>query len=130
MRTVKIFMLAAILGWSFSTMQVVGNDTGLAQTPTGSIIVSNNVFTPNGVEGDEKIFEVKSSNNDDVVTLKVFNRFGVLVFSAEDKVCRWNGRSSDGQKLDKGVYIFRAEVVGALPTILMLGDITLLDNEK
>ena len=64
------------------------------------------------------------------MSLKVYNRFGTLVFSAEDKICRWDGRSSSGQKLDNGVYLFHAEVVGMSPKITKIGDITLLDKEE
>ena len=125
MRTVKFLILAAIFGWSFSTTQVAGNDTGLAQTPAGSIVMSKFRLFNNEVP----FYEFRSSNEDQVVSLKVYNRFGDLVFSAEDKVCRWDGRSSNDQKLDNGIYVFRAEVVGVSPKILMLGDITLEKEE-
>ena len=130
MRVVKFFILAVILGWCFSTTQVVGNDTGLAQTSADSIIVSNSTFTPNGDGGEENkdFFEVKSKENNPV-SLKVYNRFGTLVFSAEDKVCRWYGHSSSGEKLDNGVYFFLAGVRGVSPEITTKGTVTLLDKE-
>ena len=129
MRVIQFVVLVAIFGWFFSTTQVVGNDIVLAQTPADSIVVSNNVFTPNGDkgDGDKDFFEVKSKEKN-LVALKVYNRFGTLVFSTEDKICRWDGRSSNGQKLENGVYIFRAEVLGVLPKITKIGDITLLDK--
>ena len=108
-----------------STTQVAGNDTVLTNTPADSIIVSNSVFTPNGDGGDGKIFEVRSSNEDDVVSLKVFNRFGSLVFSTEAKVCHWNGRSLSGQKMVDGTYYFVAEVSEVSPKITKIGSVTL-----
>ena len=132
MRAVKFFMLAAMLGWSFSTTQVFGNDTGLAQTPTDSIIMCKlSIYDQDqGKEVGDSWFAFISSNKDDVVSLKVFDRFGNLVFSAEDKVCRWYVRSSNGQKVDNGVYVFRAEVIGASPEIVKTGEITHLDKEE
>jgi len=125
MKIVQFISLVAIFGLCFSTTQVLGNDTMLTQTPADSIIVSNNVFTPNGDGGDGKIFEVRSSNEDDVVSLKVFNRFGSLVFSTEAKVCRWNGQSSNGQKMADGTYFFVAEVSEMSPKISKRGAVTL-----
>jgi len=132
MRTVKFFMLAAILGWSFSTTQVVGNDTGLAQTPTDSIIMCKlRMYDQNQVkEVGDSWFAFMSSNKDDVVSLKIYNRFGTLVFSTEGKICSWNGRSSNDQKLDDGIYVFRAEVIDASPEIVRIGSISLLDKEE
>ena len=131
MRVKQFIILAAMFGWCFSTAQVAGNDARLVQIPADSIIMSNNVFTPNGDGGDgvNDFFEVKSKENNPVL-LRVYNRFGTLVFSTEEKICRWDGRSSNGHKLDNGIYIFHAEVIGISPKITRIGDITLLDKEE
>ena len=127
MRVKQFIILAAIFGLCLSSAQVVGNDTGLVQTPADSIIVSNQVFTPNGEGGDgnNKFFEVKSSKENDEVTLKIFNRFGTLVFSTEAKTCRWDGRSPSGQTIANGTYYFIAEVRDASPKITKTGFVTL-----
>ena len=131
MKVNQFIILVAIFGLCFSTTQVAGNDTGLAQTPADSILVSNNVFTPNGDggDGDNSFFEVKSKEENPVL-LRVYNRFGTLVFGTEDKICRWDGRSSSGQKLENGVYLFRAEVLGMSSNIMKIGDVTLLDKRE
>ena len=87
MRVVQFIILAAIFGCCFSTTKVVGSDTRSAQEPADSIIVSN---TPNGEDKD--FFEVKSKEGN-LVSLKIFNRYGTLVYSAEAKKCGWNVRS-------------------------------------
>jgi hypothetical protein len=118
MRVVQFLFLAAIFGWCFSTTQVVGNDTaGLAQTPADSIIVSN---SPTGEDKD--FFEVISKEGNPV-SLKVFDRFGTLVFSTEAKKCVWDGRLSSGEKIN-GVYFYIAEVSGVLPKITEKGTIS------
>ena len=101
------FIFAAIFGWSF--IPAHGALYAMAQTPTTDSIVAPNVFTPNG-DGENDVFEVKSSDNDEVVSLKIYTRSGVLVFSIEAKLCRWDGRSLSGQPMATGIYYFTAEV--------------------
>ena len=118
MRVVQFIILAAIIGCCFSTTQVVGNDTGLVQAPADSIIFSD---TPN-VEGKD-FFEVKSEKGN-LVSLKIFDRSGTLVYSAEAKKCGWNGRSSSGEKME-GVYFYLVEVSGVSPKITNKGTLKL-----
>ena len=127
MKVKHFIILAAIFGLCLSSAHVVGSDVEKAQTPADSIIVSNIVFTPNGDENDGKndVFEVKSSKESDVVSLKIFNRTGTLVFSTEAKTCRWDGRSLDGQRIANGTYYFIAEVSKATPKITKTGTVTL-----
>ena len=116
MRLVQFIILAAIFGCCFSTTKVVGNDTRSVQAPTDSIIVSN---TPNGADKD--FFEVKSKEGN-LVSLKIFNRYGTLVYSAEAKKCGWNGYSSSGEKME-GVYFYLVEVSGVSPKISEKGTV-------
>ncbi len=82
-------------------------------------IVAPNVFTPNG-DGKNDVFEVTSSEGN-TVSLKIFTRAGVLVFSIEAKRCRWDGRSLSGQEMTNGVYYYTAEVRGASPKVNKCG---------
>ena len=93
-------MMTAIFCWACEVEQ-----------DDGSIIVVSNVFTPNG-DGDNNVFEVKSSNIGDVVSLNIFTRAGVLVFRIEAPLCRWDGCSLDGQPMANGVYFYTAEIRG------------------
>ena len=76
----------------------------------GTIIVVSNVFTPNG-DGANNVFEV-SSNNGEKVSLNIYTRAGVLVFSIEAPLCRWDGCSLDGRPMANGVYFYSAEIRG------------------
>ena len=117
MKVVKFIILATIIGCCFSTTPVVGNDT--VQAPADSIIVSD---TPIG-GGDKDFFEVKSEKGN-LVSLKIFDRSGTLIYSAEAKKCGWNGRSSSGEKME-GVYFYLAEVSGVSPKITGRGTLKL-----
>ena len=71
------------------------------------------VFTPNG-DGINDVFEIVSEN-DDAISLKIFNRAGVLVFEIEAVRCRWDGHSLSGEKMSTGVYYYTVETVGTNP---------------
>ena len=81
-----------------------------------SIIVLN-VFTPNS---ENEVFEVTSKDNKDV-SLKIYTRAGVLVFSIEAQRCRWEGNSLSGEPMANGVYFYTAEVSGSSPKISKSG---------
>ena len=107
MKILQIIILVVVLGWFFSLRQATGGD------PEETSIIAPNVFTPNG-DGINDVFEV-SSKEGKVVSLKIYNRAGVLVFSIEAKRCRWDGNSLTGQPLATGVYFYCAEVKGSDP---------------
>ena len=109
MRVLQFIILVTFLGWFFSPTHVFANNAGnmLFQTANDSIIAPN-VFTPNG-DGENDVFEVKSKLNQ-VVSLKIYTRTGVLVFSISAKKCIWDGRSLSGEKMAEGIYFYTAEV--------------------
>jgi len=96
---------------------------GMAQTVADSIIAPN-VFKPSG-SGNNAVFEVKSEK-DNLVSLKIYNRLGELVFSADAKKCRWDGNLPNGEKAPVGVYVYSAEILDITPKIKKVGDVTLL----
>ena len=100
LRTLLFFISTAVFCWSCEVEQ-----------DDGSNIIVTNVFTPVG-EGDNCVLEVKSSNNGEVVSLKIYTRAGVLVFSIEAPLCRWDGCSLDGRPMANGVYFYSAEIRG------------------
>ena len=117
LKALPFIILMAIAAWCLSPAHAVGNDAvtfAIAKTPSDSIIAPN-VFTPNG-DGDNDVFEVRSKD-DNVVSLKIYTRAGVLVFSIEAKRCRWDGRSLSGQQMAAGVYCYTAEVRGSSPKV-------------
>ena len=124
MRVVQFIFLIAIVGWCLLPVHASENNAGTsAMVQTNDSIVAPNVFTPNGDRVND-VFEVKSKN-DNVVSLKIFTRTGVLVFSSEAKRCRWDGYSLSGQEMANGVYYYTAEVSGLSPKVSKSGFIHL-----
>ena len=121
MRVIQFVILVVVLGWCFSPVYVTGNNAGL-QAATDSIIAPN-VFTPNG-DGKNDFFEVRSKE-DQVVSLKVYTRAGVLVFSISARRCVWDGCSLNGEKMANGVYYYTAEVRGSSPKVSKNGTVHL-----
>ena len=69
-----------------------------------------NVFTPNG----DNINEVFKSYNPGGITkvdMRIYNRYGKLVFKTEDPDINWDGRDIDSKRfVATGVYIYTCEV--------------------
>jgi gliding motility-associated-like protein len=103
-----------IIGWFFSPIDISGNNAGMAQTDNDSIVAPN-VFTPNGDKKNDT-FEV-TSKEEQVVSLKIYTRAGVLVFRITAKRCVWDGCSLNGQEMANGVYYYTAEIGDSSPKI-------------
>ena len=117
MRVIQFIILVTILGWFYLPVHVIGNEAGkgmMFQTENDSIIAPN-VFTPND-DGENDFFEVKSKL-DQVVSLKIYTRAGVLVFSISARRCIWDGRSLSGEKMAEGIYFYTAEVKASSPKV-------------
>ena len=124
MRIIKSVMFAAIAAGCLLPMHAGEKsanryiNANLAMQAEDAILAPN-VFTPNG-DGDNDVFEVKSSE-DNTVSLKIYTRAGVLIFSIEAKLCRWDGCSLTGQQMATGVYYYTAEVRGSTPKVTKCG---------
>ena len=111
MRIVQFIFLVVALCWGSPLVNFTGNAVYAQQAQAeNDSIVAGNVFTPNG-DGENDFFEVKSSNSEHVVALKIYTRAGVLVFSIEARRCVWDGYTLDGRPMPTGVYFYTAEVV-------------------
>ena len=68
-----------------------------------------NVFTPNGDDQNEvfKPFPYRFIAN---IEMKVFNRWGNLVFETTDPDINWDGTNLAGDLLNNGVYFYRCQV--------------------
>ncbi len=125
MRIIQIIVFVAIVvgclsrTYATETSSAEGKDVQAVAQAANDSIIAPNVFTPNN-DGVNDIFEVTASNGG-TVSLKVFSRAGVLIFSIEAKRCRWDGYSSAGQQMANGVYYYTAEVKGASPKITKCG---------
>lgn len=69
-----------------------------------------NVFSPNG-DGENDEFQVFG---DDIIELKlrIYNRWGELVFEGLNQETGWNGLHDGKEKAPLGVYLYEVEYVG------------------
>lgn len=67
-------------------------------------LVVPNVFTPDG-DGVNDFWAVKS-NGVENLSVKIFSRFGSLVYEDYAAVILWDGKTSYGEKVPSGVYYY------------------------
>ncbi|HEY0039509.1 MAG TPA: PKD domain-containing protein, partial [Flavisolibacter sp.] len=72
-----------------------------------------NTFSPNG-DGSNDVFYVRGKGLDRVKSLRIFNRWGELVFeranfAVNDPAAGWNG-TYKGKKLSPDVYVYQVDV--------------------
>lgn len=68
-----------------------------------------NVFTPNN-DGANDLFIPVNYRFIERIDLKVFNRWGQLVFATEDPNINWDGTNTNGTKLHDGTYYYVCDV--------------------
>ena len=66
-------------------------------------IIIPNIFSPNNDEVNDK-FIIYGIN--DLFNIKIYNRWGNLVFDQNPYENNWNGESSNGKKLSEGQYFY------------------------
>ncbi|MBK8444170.1 MAG: gliding motility-associated C-terminal domain-containing protein [Sphingobacteriales bacterium] len=70
-----------------------------------------NTFTPNG-DGDNELFVPRRSVFVSSIDLKIYNRWGNLVFETSDPAINWNGTDQQsGKELAEGVYFYVCDVL-------------------
>ena len=74
--------------------------------PTANIEVPN-IITPNG-DGANDLFEVRFSGLADIRLVRVYNRWGQLIFETYDVNQKWDG-TFRGEMLDPGVFVYYIE---------------------
>jgi len=80
-------------------------------------------FTPNG-DGKNDTWNITGLETDASVLVKVFNRYGSIVFQSTGTTASWNGRKN-GQPVPAGVYYY--VISGKNSKQLFSGSITLLN---
>ena len=68
--------------------------------------VTPNVFSPNG-DGVNDYFKLRTQTTNkcyDHVTVRIYNRWGQLVFESDDPLFEWDGKSNKGKDLSAGSY--------------------------
>ncbi len=70
-----------------------------------------NTFTPNG-DGDNDLFTpILPYFFIDHINIRIFNRWGVLVFETSDPMINWDGRNmKNGKEVEEGTYHYVCEV--------------------
>jgi gliding motility-associated-like protein len=100
---------------TFPVSLIVKDEAGCADTAAVSVFVKDtlsipNVFTPND-DGQNDFFTIYS-DGESIISLKVFTRSGTLIYQAEATVMQWDGRMTNGQKADSGLYYYIVESKG------------------
>jgi gliding motility-associated-like protein len=67
-----------------------------------------NVFTPNGDDINDRLV-AKTSGLVEKIDIKIFNRYGVLVFQTEEPKINWDG-TYNGNIVSPGVYFYQCDV--------------------
>ena len=71
-----------------------------------------NIFTPNG-DGVNDEFRINYQGDfSDCYTIKIFDRWGVVVFSSNNPAFSWKGETSLGGKSSQGTYFYVMEIGG------------------
>ena len=71
-----------------------------------------NVFSPNG-DGVNDVFRIKASVTGcgkEQLLVKIYNRWGQLMFESNDINFEWDGKTTQGEKANDGVYFVVIEV--------------------
>jgi gliding motility-associated-like protein len=83
-----------------------------------------NIFSPNG-DGNNDLFYVRGDGLNQF-NLKIFNRWGEVLFEADSQQLPWNG-TQNGKAVDSGVYVYMVTYVDAQGTELVIsGNITVV----
>lgn len=88
------------------------------------VVVISNVFTPN-VDGKNDLFIV-SGDGVKTVGMKIYNRWGQIVFETSQKNQGWDGRTNSGKKVPEGTYFYIIDVETTGKTKTYTGSLTLL----
>ena len=81
------------------------------QDPTNCKLIAPNAFTPNN-DGVNDYFRLSVKADCEVLQydFKIFDRWGRMVFEADEVLTEWDG-TYDGQQLKEGVYLWQASIV-------------------
>jgi gliding motility-associated-like protein len=77
---------------------------------SGCEIQIPNVFSPNG-DGENDVFEIEGIQGT-TNTVRIYNRWGNLVFETINYRNTWKGRTSGGEPLSDGTYFYEVIVQG------------------
>ncbi len=113
-RTYEHELMDNIAGcYAISAVDEAGNESRLSPV----LCVDNcpeytlpNTFTPNQ-DGSNDLFIPFPYRFIEAVDIKIFNRWGQLVFETADPDIRWDGNNMSGETLAEGVYYYQGTVL-------------------
>jgi len=85
-----------------------------------------NVFSPDN-DGKNDEFKILDSATQQIVSFRIFDRWGQLVFETDEITTGWNGVFK-GKRSPAGVYVYMIEAICPIDgsTFLKKGDVTIL----
>lgn len=73
-----------------------------------------NVFSPNG-DGVNDFFEIGINHKlSECTAVKIFNRWGTIMYQSEGGIHNWDGRTFHGQEAQEGTYFYIFDINGQL----------------
>lgn len=87
------------------------------------VVIVPNVFSPNG-DGKNDTFKVDGIEIKNV-TMKIYNRWGQIVFESSQAKTGWNGRTNSGNEVPDGTYFYIIDVETD-KTVTYTGSLTLI----
>lgn len=109
--------------YAITAIDSVGNESALSNEVCGDncpYYVLPNVFSPNN-DGQNDLFVPFPWRGVERIDLKIFNRWGMVVFATEDPAVRWNGLQSEtNEPVPDGVYfvtctVYYQRLIGITP---------------
>lgn len=88
-----------------------------------------NVFTPNG-DGINDLFMFPNLGLEDDYNLKIYNRWGLLVFATEGRNVAWDGKSTTGNQAPAGTYYYILEAKSKVKDFSKNGYLTLITDQN
>lgn len=84
-----------------------------------------NIITPNG-DGANDVFSFRYEGISEILAIRIFDRWGGIVFETQDVETQWNGTCS-GKFCTPGVYVYTIEAVcDNLVNTILAGNVTLI----
>ncbi len=100
-------LMLGILNAGNYEFSITNIDTGCSYSDNIDVIELESCVIPEGIspndDGYNDVFDLSSYN---VSSLKVFNRYGELVYSKKNYINEWRGQSSNGERLTVGTYFY------------------------
>lgn len=101
-------------------------DSVLALVHPCCVAFAPSAFSPNG-DGLNDYFFPGMEADQKLVSLKIFDRYGKLVYNNENIQKGWDGRYRNGEPADGGVYMYRMQYTCGLNDVnVKKGDVTLI----